>query len=252
MPSAIQAAAALLRASNYTVALSGAGVSTPSGIPDFRSDKAGLWSHVDPLEVASLWAYHERPDVFYRWIRPALRRAFLAQPNPAHKVLARMEAHGRLKAVLTQNIDSLHQRAGSQRVLELHGHTRTATCLRCRAQSTTEAFWADVLREGLPPPCAHCGGLLKPDVLLFGEPLAYDVLSAAQAETLACEVLLVVGTSLEVMPAADLPWLARRRGARLVVINRTPTPIDDIAAVVIRSDVVKVLNQLWRELDDAG
>lgn len=248
MSSATHLVAELLRTSAYTVALTGAGISTPSGIPDFRSGASSLWSQVDPLEVASLWAYYERPEVFYRALRPVLRRLRVAQPNPAHRVLAEMEAAGSLQSVLTQNIDSLHQRAGSRRVVELHGHTRTATCLDCRAQVETEPFWSALLDGGLPPPCPQCGGLLKPDVLLFGEPLSYELLSAAQQEALTCEVMLVIGTSLEVMPAGDLPWLARRRGARLVIINRTSTPADEVATVVMRADVVPALTQVWRAL----
>lgn len=248
----LRKAAELLRATRYWVALTGAGVSTPSGIPDFRSPGAGLWNAADPLEVASLWGFHDHPERFYRWIRPLLRKAMAAQPNRAHYVLAQMEAHGRLRAVITQNIDSLHQRAGSQRVLELHGHMRTASCLSCRYQTGAEPLLAEVLNGGCVSACPRCGGLMKPDVVLFGEPIPYEALNAAQQEALACDVMLVVGTSLEVMPAADLPLLAKRRGARLILINLAPTALDEQMDVVLRADVVKTLQALWHDLQKGG
>jgi NAD-dependent deacetylase len=233
----------LLRGCRYLVALTGAGISTPSGIPDFRSERSGLWNRADPLEVASLWGFHDHPERFYDWYRPLLRKSAAARPNPAHQALARLEATGPLRTIITQNIDSLHQAAGSRRVLELHGHTRTATCLSCREQSCCDALLRGILESREPLRC-DCGGLLKPDVVLFGEPLPYETLSAAQQEALACDTLLIIGTSLEVMPAADLPLLARRRGARLILINLMPTPLDDQMDVVIREDVVKALRTL--------
>lgn len=244
----IQQAVSLLRAAEHVVALTGAGVSTPSGIPDFRSESSGLWNYADPFDVASLWAFHDHPERFYRWLRPVLKQLMVAQPNAAHRVLAEMERAGRLQMVITQNIDSLHQGAGSQHVVELHGHTRTATCLACDYSLPAQSLLAQVLNGGAPPPCPRCGGLLKPDVILFGEPLPYDALSAAQQAALACDVMLVVGTSLEVMPAADLPLLAKRRGARLILVNRAPTAVDDQMDVVLRADVAATLTALWRQL----
>jgi NAD-dependent deacetylase len=245
---ALDHAVELLAASRYTVALTGAGVSTPSGIPDFRSERSGMWKHADPLEVASLWGFHDHPERFYAWFRPLMSKAMQAKPNAAHRVMARMEAAGRLMAVITQNIDSLHQAAGSRCVLELHGHTRTATCLSCRGQVDARPLLAAV-QDGQPPPeCAGCGGLLKPDVILFGEPLPYDTVSRSQAEALRCDVMLVVGTSLEVMPAADLPLLARRRGARLILVNLSQTPLDSDMDVVVRLDVEAALSRIAARL----
>lgn len=248
MPQPLRQAADLLRTASYCVALTGAGISTPSGIPDFRSARSGLWNYADPLEIASLWGFYDHPERFYAWFRPLIRKAMAARPNTAHDVLAEMEQEGRLRAVITQNIDSLHQRAGSQRVLELHGHARTATCLRCRHQEPAEALLASILSGGIGIPCSQCAGLLKPDVILFGEPLPYDAVSAAQQETLACDVMLVIGSSLEVMPAADLPLLAKRRGARVILVNLAPTALDDQMDVIVRADVGKTLKSLWREL----
>jgi NAD-dependent deacetylase len=272
MPSAIQRAGEMLRHSTYTVALTGAGISTPSGIPDFRSPHSGLWTQANPMEVASLWAFYERPQAFYRWFGPLLQTLQTARPNAAHRVLAEMEAAGRLAAIITQNIDSLHQAAGSQHVLEVHGHTRTATCLACGrcvpATALTLATLHDAAQQSDAPPdhdtlsesatlpesaalprCPACGSVLKPDVVLFGEPLPYELLSAAQQEALACNVMLVIGTSLEVMPAADLPLLAQRRGARIILVNRSPTPLDAQMDVVIHADVIQTLERLWQMQD---
>ncbi|MGE5602400.1 MAG: SIR2 family NAD-dependent protein deacylase [Nitrososphaerales archaeon] len=247
--SSLALAVELLAASQRTFALTGAGISTPSGIPDFRSASSGLWNNVDPLEVASIWGFHDHPERFYNWFRVLLARTAAAKPNGAHKALASMEAAGRLVGVVTQNIDSLHQAAGSRCVCEVHGHLRTMTCLGCNAQSPADGPLADVL-AGLPPPrCPSCGELLKPDVVLFGEPPPYEVLSRAQEEALACDAMLIVGTSLEVMPAADLPLLAKRRGAKLVLVNLTPTQLDAQMDVIVRADVVQALNLLLAGLD---
>jgi NAD-dependent deacetylase len=248
MPRPVERAIDLLSAARYSVALTGAGISTPSGIPDFRGQRSGLWTEADPMAVASIWAFHDCPEQFYRWIRPLMGKALAAKPNAAHTALAALEQRGLLKAVITQNIDSLHLRAGSRRVLELHGHARTATCLDCHHGASSAPLWSAVLGGIPPPPCPECGGLLKPDVVLFGEPLPYDAISAAQHETLAADVMLIVGSSLEVLPAADLPLLAKRRGATTILVNLTPTPLDERMDVVIRADVVKTLLQLRRGL----
>jgi NAD-dependent deacetylase len=248
MPRPMEQAIKLLTAARHTVALTGAGISTPSGIPDFRGRGSGLWTETDPMAVASLWAFHDRPQQFYRWIRPVMVKLLAARPNVAHTTLALLEQRGLLKAVITQNVDSLHLQADSRRVLEVHGHTRTASCLDCRHSTVSGPLWAAVLDGLQPPPCPACGGLLKPDVVLFGEPLPYETISAAQHEALAADVMLIIGSSLEVMPAADLPLLARRRGAATILVNLTPTPLDAQMDVVIREDVVKTLQQMRRAL----
>ncbi len=248
MAQPVEQAIALLSAARHTVALTGAGISTPSGIPDFRGWGSGLWTAVDPLAVASIWAFHDHPEQFYRWIQPVMVKLLAARPNFAHTTLAQLEQRGLLQAVVTQNIDSLHLKAGSRRVLEVHGHIRTASCLDCHHNLPSDCLWSAVLDGVQPPPCPACGGLLKPDVVLFGEPLPYEALSAAQHEMLAADVLLIIGSSLEVMPAADLPLLARRRGAATILVNLTPTPLDAQMDVVIREDVVKTLQQLHRVL----
>ena len=248
MPRPVEQAIELLSAARHAVVLTGAGISTPSGIPDFRGRGSGLWTEADPLAVASIWAFHDQPERFYRWIRPVMVRLLTARPNAAHTTLALLEQSGLLKAVITQNIDSLHLKAGSRHVLEIHGHTRTASCLDCHHPITSDPLWSAVLKGVPPPPCPACGGLLKPDVVLFGEPLPYEAISAAQHETLAADVVLVIGSSLEVMPAADLPLLAKRRGAATILVNLTRTPLDERMDVVIREDVVKTLQRLRRGL----
>ena len=237
-------AAQLLVHARKALALTGAGISTPSGIPDFRSPGKGLWEFTDPAEVASIWAYRQRPERFYAWIRPLMRALREAQPNPAHHALARLEHLGVIQWIITQNIDALHQKAGSQRVIEVHGHTRTATCLSCGHQEPTEPLWEQVMRGELPPPCSRCGGLMKPDVVLFGEMLPAEAITRAQELALAADVMLVVGSSLEVMPAADLPRLTVRSGGKVIIVNLGGTTADHLAHVVLRGDVATLLPRL--------
>lgn len=231
-------AAHVLSSARNAVALTGAGISRPSGIPDFRS-AGGLWERDDPLEVASLRTFHTNPQRFYDWLRPLLQVSIAAQPNPAHQALAELEHLGILKAVATQNIDGLHQRAGSHEVYELHGHMRTATCFRCGRQLSAEPLVEQIL-AGLPPTC-ECGGTFKPDIVLFDEFLPVDQFQLAQRAIELCDVLLVVGTSLEVYPVADLPLIALKQGARLIIINMAETYVDGYADVVLHEDVAAAL-----------
>jgi NAD-dependent protein deacetylase/lipoamidase len=240
----IDRAADLLRHARHAVALTGAGVSTCSGIPDFRSPGSGLWEQVDPLQVASVFAFRRRPEAFFDWIRPLAHCLLEAQPNPAHIALAQLEAAGLLKAVITQNIDGLHQKAGSQCVLEVHGHLREATCIRCYRVFPTERFIEAFLAEGGVPRCPECGNVLKPNVILYGEQLPAAVMQAAQRHMRWCDVMLVAGSSLEVVPASDLPRLAQHNGARLILVNLQPTYMDAEADVMLHADVAKVLPQI--------
>lgn len=241
----VREAARLLRQARHAVALTGAGISTPSGVPDFRSPTTGLWRHVDPLLVASIWAFRVSPRKFFDWMRPLARTLLEARPNPAHEALARLEEAGLLQAVITQNIDGLHQKAGSRTVLELHGHIRTATCTRCYRTYPSEAFLPAYLEAGEVPRCG-CGGILKPDVILLGEDLPREAYQQAVHEARTCDLMLVAGTSLEVAPASDLPFLAQRRGVPVIVVNLDPTPLDPLATVVLHADVALVLPALAR------
>lgn len=240
----INEAIALIHQSNYAVALTGAGISTPSGIPDFRNPESGLWQKANPMEVASIYAFRHNPQAFYDWIRPLAKLTVAAEPNSAHVALAEMEAHGLLKCVITQNIDALHTKAGTETVYEVHGHMRSATCLTCGARYTAEEILSTLFKTEETPHCRACDGVIKPDVILFGEVLPVRLLKQAQREVMACDLMIVAGSSLEVSPAGDLPSLAKQVGARLIFVNLTETHLDDIADVVIHADVVDVLPQL--------
>jgi NAD-dependent protein deacetylase/lipoamidase len=237
-------AAHLLRRSRYAVALTGAGVSTPSGIPDFRSARSGLWEKDDPLEVASLTAFRYHPERFYAWLRPLARTIYEAQPNPAHWALAALEGANCLKMLITQNIDLLHSRAGSTNVVEIHGSLREAVCGRCHRHWPGAPILERFIVNGAVPHCPDCGGVLKPDAVLMGEMLPERVISAAFAAAHACDVMLVAGTSLEVMPAARLPYEAATAGANLIIINRETTYLDERAEVLLPGDVADILPRL--------
>lgn len=241
-------AARLLLESRLTVGLTGAGLSTPSGIPDFRSPGSGLWEDFDPWDVASLDGFRRDPLAFYQWIRPLARLMLAAEPNPAHRALAELEARGRLEAVITQNIDLLHSRAGSQQVLEIHGHIREATCLACGRELPAQPILERFLEDGHTPHCPDCGGVLKPNVILFGEELPAETLLEAQRLARRCDLMIVAGSSLEVAPACDLPHLALAGGARLMIVNREPTALDAAAEVVIHADVAEALPAILTEL----
>jgi len=234
----------LLRATRNVVVLTGAGISTESGIPDFRSVGTGMWSFSNPLDVASIWAFREQPAHFYNWIRPLSGKFLSARPNPAHLALATLQKAGLVKAIITQNIDDLHQQAGAERVLQVHGHTRTATCLGCGIKVDSRPIWEAVDRGETPAHCPQCAGLLKPDVILFGEELPHHILEEAQQAALSCDLMIVAGSSLEVMPAADLPYLARRRGARILIMNRTPTLMDSQADLILRDNLTVSMPKL--------
>lgn len=240
---ALQRAADLLRRAEHAVALTGAGSSTPSGIPDFRSPGSGLWEKADPMEVASIFALRRDPQAFYRWMQPLVEVMRNAQPNAGHYALARLEAAGRLKAIITQNIDGLHQRAGSQNVLEVHGHVRSATCLSCFRQGPIDDV-TDVVARGQVPRCTACGGVLKPDVILFGEQLPSATLIAAMQHARRADLMLVVGSSLLVLPVAQMPAVTRSHGGEVIVINQQPTYADEFAAAVFHDDLADILPQL--------
>lgn len=238
-------AADLVHQSRRAVALTGAGISTPSGIPDFRSPGTGLWSQVDPVRVASIQEFKRDPRVFYDWFMGTARQMSAAEPNPAHLALAALEEQGILCAVVTQNVDGLHHRAGSRRVLELHGHTRTASCIQCHHQVEAQPLLDAYAQEGTVPRCTCCAGAMKPDVILYGETLPSAVLMEAREEIARCDLLLVVGSSLTVVPAADLPWLAIQAHVPLIICNRESTWADPYAAFVFRQDVAESLPGLF-------
>ncbi len=244
----IRRAADLLAEARRAVALTGAGFSTPSGIPDFRSPGSGLWTRVDPMEVGSLMAFRRQPERFYQWFQELAATLLAAEPNVAHLALAELEQAGMVAGVVTQNIDGLHQRAGSSIVCEVHGHLRQATCISCFASEPTEEHLRQFVRTGSPPRCSQCGGFLKPDVILFGEQLPHDQIFAARRLFEAADLVLVGGSSLEVTPISEFPYAAVQAGARLLIVNREPTYLDPRADVVIHADVAEVLPQLAKEV----
>jgi NAD-dependent deacetylase len=238
---AIDFAAELLRAARRAVILTGAGLSTPSGIPDFRSEGTGLWSRDEPLEVASLTTFRTAPEKFFDWFRPLAGRIFCAQPNPAHYALVELERAGRVRSVITQNIDVLHQKAGSARVIEMHGSLRTLSCTGCFQQFEAADYLPAFTETGDVPRCPRCGAVLKPDVILFGEQLPHKAWLEAQYEARQCDLMLVAGSSLEVLPVAGLPMQALDRGAHLIIINNAPTYLNVRADVTLLEDVARVL-----------
>jgi NAD-dependent protein deacetylase/lipoamidase len=247
----IQEAAALLRRARSAVALTGAGLSTPSGIPDFRGSSSSLWAVDNPMEVASSLTFRYEPERFFVWVRPLARLMQQAEPNGAHRALAALEAQGILHTLITQNIDELHRRAGSRQVLEIHGSLGTGTCVRCHALAPAGDALLRLIDTGALPVCPGCGGLIKPNVTLMGEELPAGVLRAAQRAARGCDVMLVAGTSLDVMPAGGLPVTALNAGALLIVVNAEPTCVDEQAALVLRGDVAEVLPRLAAEVGAA-
>ena len=236
----IRQAVELIGNAGKMVAMTGAGISTPSGIPDFRSPDSGLWDNINPMSVASIFAFRQNPQHFYNWIRPLSHLLLEAQPNPAHYALAALEREGKLTAVITQNIDNLHGKAGSKIVFELHGHLREVTCLTCYQVRDSSGVFEQFIKSGEAPRC-HCGGALKPNAVLFGEQLPIREFIAAEEVVKTTDLMLVVGSSLEVAPASDLPLLALENGAKLVIINYQPTYLDRRADLVIHANVAQVL-----------
>lgn len=237
----VQFAAELLHTARHAVVLTGAGLSTPSGIPDFRSEGTGLWSRDEPLEVASLSTFRTDPGRFYGWFRPLAAQIFDAQPNAAHRALAELEQSGRLHLIATQNIDMLHQKAGSAHVIELHGTLATLTCTQCFRQAEARTYLKPFVEQGRMPACPHCGAVLKPDVILFGEQLPQKAWYDAQRASRLCDLMIVAGSSLEVMPVAGLPMQAVDRGAHLLIVNNAPTYLDVRADAVLHGDVVDII-----------
>jgi NAD-dependent deacetylase len=240
--------AELIRESSCIVALTGAGISVPSGIPDFRSPGTGIWENVDPMEVAHIDAFRRDPAKFWSFYRPRFQMLGDKEPNGAHRALAELERRGQLEAVITQNIDTLHHKAGSQRVIEVHGSIRTSSCQSCGTEfqlaHVEELFDADGAAR-----CTDCEGPVKPDVVLFGEFLPERAMAEAEALAARADLMLCVGSSLEVYPVAGLPSVTLGHGGRLAVITKGPTPFDQDANVRMDGDVVADLDAILDALD---
>jgi NAD-dependent deacetylase len=234
-------AGAWLEEAGSAVAFTGAGISTESGIPDFRSP-GGVWSKYRQVMYQEFLASDEARREYWRQKCEAHRDFASARPNAGHHALARWESLGRLWGVITQNIDGLHQDAGSRNVLELHGTNRAIVCLDCRRRFDPEALVQAFLETEVVPDCPHCGGPLKHATVSFGQALPADVLEEAVERSQQCDLFLAIGSSLVVEPAASLPRLAKRAGARLVIVNRDPTGLDELADLVLRDPIGTTLS----------
>lgn len=248
LSASLEKAAAMIRDAKNAVALTGAGSSTPSGIPDFRSSGSGLWTRSSPMEVASLTAFRKQPERFFEWLRPLASHLLSAEPNPAHHALARLEKHKHLETVITQNIDGLHQRAGSANVLQVHGTLSTLTCIECYQQVNSNAYVKPYVEDGMIPRCDACGNYLKPDVVLFEEQLPAQIWLKARRAAESCDLILVAGTSLVVSPVAQLPERAKNNGASLIIVNKSSTYMDEQADIVITGDVSEILPEITAQV----
>jgi NAD-dependent protein deacetylase/lipoamidase len=231
--------AELIRERQPCVVLTGAGVSTESGIPDFRS-ATGLWAQFDPLEFGSIEAFRRDPHKVWSFYKPRVSMLTDAEPNPAHRALAELEQHGLVEAVVTQNIDLLHERAGSRAVVEVHGSIRTATCPGCGTRLELEQV-LELLAEADAPACPTCAEIVKPDVVFFGELLPPEAIDRAYELARAAALMLVVGSALEVYPIAGLPDETLAAGGKLAIVNRGRTPYDARANLRIDESAGEVL-----------
>jgi NAD-dependent protein deacetylase/lipoamidase len=239
----------LIRESSFTVALTGAGISVPWGIPDFRTPGTGLWTKVDPMKVAHIDAFHRDTAAFWEYYRPRFETLGDKRPNRAHEALAELERRGLLAGVVTQNIDRLHGAAGSERVVEVHGSIATSSCTTCGASYALEAVEELFDEDGIAT-CGCCMGKVKPDVVLFGEYLPEGAMAEAQELCAQAELLLCVGSSLEVYPVAGLPELTLAGGGSVAVVTQGSTPYDDRAAVRLDGDVVAELDAVLAALPE--
>jgi NAD-dependent deacetylase len=245
----VERAAELLSAARNGVAFTGAGASAESGIPTFRGE-GGLWTKYDPVKVASIDSFLQDPSAYWLVSKERGGIALAARPNPGHYALAALEAAGILVAIVTQNTDGLHQDSGCRHVIEIHGSSRTVRCLDCGAREPRSVVQARLAVQ-MPPRCKVCGGnFLKPTVVLFGEPMPVQAVQEAFGLARNADVMLVVGSSLVVHPAADIPLAAVRSGARLIIVNAEPTPFDSLAEVVIHGRSGEVLPEILTLLDE--
>jgi NAD-dependent deacetylase len=245
---AVSELAALIRDADSVVALTGAGISVPSGIPDFRSPGTGLWEKVDPMEVAHIDVFRRDPERFWHFYGDRFQTLDSKRPNGAHEALVTLERAGLLKAVITQNIDQLHARAGTEDLIEVHGTIAHSSCLHCGARYELNDVRA---RQAAAPdgvPRCDCERPLKPDVVLFGEYLPADALQRAEQLAASADLMLCIGSSLEVYPVAQLPAVTLGNGGRLAILTQGPTPFDSRADVKLSGDVVDELNSVLAAL----
>lgn len=243
--------ASLIAGAERVVALTGAGISVPSGIPDFRSPGEGLWTKVDPMKVATIDAFHRDTRAFWEFYRPRFDMLADKEPNPAHLALAQLEARGRLQAVITQNIDRLHRAAGTRELVEVHGSVETSSCTSCGSSWPLAEVDALFDEDGIAV-CTTCAGKVKPDVVLFGEMLPVEQIERARELAEGADLMLCIGSSLEVFPAAGLPELTLEGGGKVAVLTQSRTAYDRQAAVRIDGDVAEQLPALAQAVLAAG
>ncbi len=239
--------AAAIREHQPCVVLTGAGVSTESGIPDFRSP-TGIWAEFDPLEYGSIDAFRADPEKVWRFYAPRFSMLTDARPNDAHRALAELERRGLLRAVVTQNIDLLHERAGSRDVIEVHGSIEWSRCMQCGGRVSLERVAAMLEARPGAPECEACIAPLKPDVVLFGELLPEHAMFEAHRLATEADLMIAIGSSLEVYPVAGLPQIAAEHGAKLALVTQGPTPYDREAEVKLSGDVVDELEAVLAAL----
>lgn len=230
----------LIADSDSVVVLTGAGISVPSGIPDFRTPGTGIWEKVNPMEVAHIDSFRRDPALFWSFYRERLNALSDIAPNRAHEVLVEMERDGLIRAVITQNIDTLHERAGQQEVIEVHGSIRTSSCSACGAKVLLQDLEDRFDEQGVAS-CPLCLSALRPDVVLFGEMLPPDEMLHATQLAAAADLLVCIGSSLEVHPVAGLPEITLAAGGKVGIVTQGPTPYDEVAEVVCSGDVVAEL-----------
>jgi NAD-dependent deacetylase len=226
----------MLKAAGSAVALTGAGVSVPSGIPDFRTPETGLWAKVDPLEVAHIDVFRREPERFWSYYRPRFQSLGGKEPNRAHEALAELERRGLIEGVITQNIDRLHRAAGSENVIEVHGSIETSSCTVCATAFGLEEI-DDLFDARGVAVCVDCGGAVKPDVVLFGELLPEAAIGQATELAEEADLMLCVGSSLAVHPVAGLPQLTLSHGGRLAIVTKGETPYDRDADLKLEGEV---------------
>lgn len=247
----VQRCAELIRRRGKALALTGAGISVDSGIPDFRS-AGGLWERFDPMEYATIEAFMSNPEKVWSMLKEMEDLLLLAEPNPGHLALAEMEKMGLLIGIITQNVDSLHQKAGSSRVIEFHGNARSLVCPHCAFRKGVEEYRANQPAI-YPPRCENCHRIMKPDVVFFGEPIPTNALNESYLLLNECRVLLVIGTSAEVAPASLIPYEAFRKGIPIIEVNKCRTRISDLPGTISpigsSSEILPAIVEAIRSLD---
>lgn len=244
----IECAAELIAAAESIVAFTGAGISTESGLADFRSP-GGLWDRYRIVTFPEFLSSEEARIEYWSMRRELIPTLLGAAPNPAHEALAMLENQGKLVAVVTQNIDGLHQDAGCDRVIELHGTNRSAACLSCGYRWQIEAIQVRLDAGELDPHCEFCNGLIKPETVSFGQSMPAEEMEEAFLLAEECDLLLMIGSSLEVQPAASVPMVAAQNGAKLIFVNRTETEYDGLAELLVRGSAGDFLTRVMEALD---